>query len=237
MWPTCKAGKSPRRPSHLTSNNHDLAEKDRGQPQQRQKEPRPPDRSRQSFRKPQRVTAWAGHNNAAQSRAVSGNRAHGQGACADDKNPFLFEQALTIAENQLILQCVRAERVAAIERLRDGTATPLTRDNSLAVAKARFRKAQFEFERLIQAKAENSANSAGNSTSNAGGTEDSTHKQQNTATEPACEPKSIGPRDEFDAMRCAMPDLDRLERYERRAWSRRKRAIRDFIAIKSRSDG
>src|ERR1700737_175837 len=81
--------------------------------------------------------------------------------CAGDKNPFLFEQALTIAENQLILQCVRAERVAAIERLRVATATPLTRDNSLAVAKARFRKAQIEFERLIQARAKNSANSAG----------------------------------------------------------------------------
>jgi hypothetical protein len=38
-------------------------------------------------------------------------------------------------------------------------------------------------------------------------------------------------------MRHAMPDLDRLERYERRAWSRWKRAIRDFISIKSMSDG
>jgi hypothetical protein len=28
--------------------------------------------------------------------------------CGDDKNPFLFEQALTIAENQLVLRCVRA---------------------------------------------------------------------------------------------------------------------------------
>jgi hypothetical protein len=44
-------------------------------------------------------------------------------------------------------------------------------------------------------------------------------------------------RDEFDAMRRAMPDLDRLARYERRAWSRWKRAIRDFIEIKSTNDG
>jgi hypothetical protein len=36
-------------------------------------------------------------------------------------------------------------------------------------------------------------------------------------------------------MRQAMPDLDRLVRYERRAWSRRKRALRDFVAIKSSS--
>ena len=43
----------------------------------------------------------------------------------------------------------------------------------------------------------------------------------------------IEERDEFDAMCEARPDLDRLARYERRAWSRRKRAIRNFIEIKS----
>ena len=42
-------------------------------------------------------------------------------------------------------------------------------------------------------------------------------------------------RDEFDAMREAMPDLERLVRYERRACSRRKRAMREFMAIKTRA--
>ena len=37
--------------------------------------------------------------------------------------------------------------------------------------------------------------------------------------------------DEFAAMRRAAPDLERLERYERRAWSRRKRAISSFMDI------
>jgi hypothetical protein len=45
-------------------------------------------------------------------------------------------------------------------------------------------------------------------------------------------------RDEIDAMCEAMPDLNRLDRYERRAWSRRKRAFRSFIEIKfKRSEG
>ena len=43
-------------------------------------------------------------------------------------------------------------------------------------------------------------------------------------------------RDEVDALREAMPGLNRLARYERRAWSRRKRAMRNFTEIKSRSD-
>jgi hypothetical protein len=156
--------------------------------------------------------------------------------CADDKNPFLFEQALTIAENQLVLHCVRAERVAMIERLRDQTATPLRRDKSLARAKARFRQAKLTYKHRVQAKAGNSVeNSAGNSTSNTAAKEDLTRKRQEAATRDGWPSKTTGLRDEFDAMQCAMPDLDRLERYERRAWSRRKRAIRSFIEIKARS--
>ena len=42
-------------------------------------------------------------------------------------------------------------------------------------------------------------------------------------------------RDEFAAMFEAMPDLVRLERYERRAWSRRRSAILEFIAIKAQA--
>jgi PIN domain nuclease of toxin-antitoxin system len=51
---------------------------------------------------------------------------------------------------------------------------------------------------------------------------------------PAPKSEAIGQRDQFDAMRLAMPDLVRLERYERRAWSRRKRAINSFMEIKAR---
>src|SRR5262249_38910570 len=39
------------------------------------------------------------------------------------------------------------------------------------------------------------------------------------------------PRDEFAAMDLAARDLDRLERYQRRALSRRKRAIERYMAI------
>ena len=39
------------------------------------------------------------------------------------------------------------------------------------------------------------------------------------------------PRDELEAMSFAARDLDRLERYERQALSRRKRAIETFMAI------
>ena len=38
--------------------------------------------------------------------------------CAGDTNPLLFEQALLIAESEMVLRCVRAQRIAVVERLR-----------------------------------------------------------------------------------------------------------------------
>jgi len=58
--------------------------------------------------------------------------------CNGNTDPLLFEQALVIAENEMVRRCVRAEVIAMIERLRDITLKPLSRDDSLARAKARF---------------------------------------------------------------------------------------------------
>src|SRR5262249_42280599 len=76
--------------------------------------------------------------------------------CNGDTNPLLFEQALVIAENELVLRCVSAERIATIERMRDITAQPLTRKtNCLARAKARFCTTQLKYSSLGRAKATN----------------------------------------------------------------------------------
>ena len=37
---------------------------------------------------------------------------------------------------------------------------------------------------------------------------------------------------EHEAMKAAAPELQPLDRYERRAWSRLKRAMREFIELK-----
>jgi hypothetical protein len=39
-------------------------------------------------------------------------------------------------------------------------------------------------------------------------------------------------RDDYEALEAAILDLIRLDRYERRAWSRQKRALREFMRIK-----
>jgi hypothetical protein len=48
-----------------------------------------------------------------------------------------------------------------------------------------------------------------------------------------CESKPAPPRDALQAMCLGGPGLDRLERYERRALSRRKRAVETFIAMQN----
>jgi hypothetical protein len=57
--------------------------------------------------------------------------------CGADAEPLLFEQALIIAENAMLLHCVATERVAVIERLRDITAMPLAKRDTLTQARAR----------------------------------------------------------------------------------------------------
>jgi len=44
---------------------------------------------------------------------------------------------------------------------------------------------------------------------------------------------AAGERDENEAVMASVPDLVRLDRYERRAWSRQKRAILEFMRIKA----
>jgi hypothetical protein len=47
------------------------------------------------------------------------------------------------------------------------------------------------------------------------------------------ERQQIEGRDEYEALEAAILDLKRLDRYERRAWSQQKRAIREFMRIKT----
>ncbi len=165
--------------------------------------------------------------------------------CEGDTDPLLFEQALIIAENDMILICVNAECLAAIERMRDPHAVPFSDSKaSFAGARARFAQAQLAYTELVEAKAKTTE--AGkvitngevvdsvpgkNSTRSEDATTGNTEASRSTSA--AQEPHPPAQYDEFEAMRRAAPDLARLERYRRRASSRRKRAICEFIFIRS----
>src|SRR5262249_61421583 len=97
--------------------------------------------------------------------------------------------------------------------------------NSIGRAKARLRAAKRKYAQLVRAKT-NNTNAA-----MVAHQQSSKSSPQSRATQTAKEPRKF--RDDFDAVCQAKPELDRLARYERRAWSRQKRAIRAFIEIKS----
>jgi hypothetical protein len=92
--------------------------------------------------------------------------------CKDNTDPFLYEQAIVIAESQVLVARVRAARIAAIERRRK----PAVGRHAI---------------------------------------------------------DSIPDKgDDVQALCGALPELPGLERYEQRALSRRRRAIRRFDALR-----
>jgi hypothetical protein len=101
--------------------------------------------------------------------------------CKGNSDPFRFEQAIIIAESQVLLARVRAARSVAIQRLRSEAQPRLTWRGGPTAARS-------EMPQL----------------------EDS---------------------DEAQLVCRALPELMRLERYERRALSRRRKAIRRFDAL------
>ena len=160
--------------------------------------------------------------------------------CNGAVNPLLFEQALIIAENDFVLRCAQTEWIAAIERQRDRTATPLaTGDLGFARAKARIERAKLIYQMLLEGANASSNNAARNNAARtSAASTDEAHVRSNRERERAVAEQGgrVTPpleREEFDAMRAAMADLERLERYRRRAWSRQRRAFQRFMEIQS----
>jgi len=166
--------------------------------------------------------------------------------CEGDTDPLLFEQALNIAENDVILMYVRARRLEIIARMRDPDAIPFSDIKaSFARARARFAQAQLLYGQLLEAKAK--ASKTNNAVvadrraadpapgKNSAPTEAATTGKTPTgrSSNAAQAPHPSGAYDDFEAMLRAEPDLRRLHRYARRAASRRKKAIREFIFIRS----
>jgi len=138
--------------------------------------------------------------------------------CAGNRDAFLFEQALIIAESDYLLSRVRAERVLMIERLRDSTAIPLTkRVNCVALVEPRRQQAELAWDEITRIKAR-----FGMSEEDLHLPLRDPHQMRRLGSEPACGWRPMIPdaRDEVDAMCEALPGLERLTRYEKRELGR-----------------
>ena len=63
--------------------------------------------------------------------------------CQGDHDPLLREGAVAIAEAQLWLSCIRTEKVAVLERLRDPDEDALT-ERASCRGRAKLQKIQFD---------------------------------------------------------------------------------------------
>jgi hypothetical protein len=167
--------------------------------------------------------------------------------CDGDEDPALFTAALAIAENELVLDAIRRQKIIVIERLREATSIALRKgDNSLTVAKARFLQAWLanrEIGFLVPKVMKKYKDQLMPAFEGDDGVVPIRVKALLEESEPSEEEHqrllelarteiARRERNEYDALEEAVPDLIRLERYERRAWSRQRRAIYEFVNLK-----
>jgi hypothetical protein len=168
--------------------------------------------------------------------------------CGDDAPPAQYEQALIIAESEVVLLHVRTARVAAIERARK--IVPCSR--ALVPGFPTEQEWEYAFDDLalgrpqkvtkLLARGADAVRAFSAMSAHAGDDEhkaeqlgqdqrQSTLQDDNDARPPASEnPSATMARSKLEAFCQALPDLVSLDRYARRAVSRRRRAIRKFIA-------
>jgi hypothetical protein len=176
-----------------------------------------------------------------------------QAICGEDYDAVLLGAARAVAENAFVLNAIRQQKIIVVERLKEATAIALRKgDNSLTLAKARFLQAWLAY-REIQAlvpqvmkkyESEMLPPRANVSDSCAWSSDDivpirikallEEEDPSGEAEKRALARKEIArqQRNDFETLEEAVPDLVRLERYERRAWSRQNCAIREFLNIR-----
>jgi hypothetical protein len=175
--------------------------------------------------------------------------------CGRDANVAVLEQARIVAANELVLHAINAQKIAVVERLRDRTAVALAKgDNSFDLATARFMQAWLahrEIESLVPTVREKYKDQIPRPRENrepptadqeigmvpiaikALLKEDSCSVEaKQNALELARKLVDAQEREDYEALEEGTADLVRLDRYERRVWSRQKRAIRSFMNLK-----
>lgn len=165
--------------------------------------------------------------------------------CGGDRDQQLLGAALAIAENCLVRRAIKAQQIAVIERLRDRTAIALAKgDNSFDLGKARF-LAIWLLDREINTRVPRLLGKYQVQPAPAGTWDepvpldlkvllreceyDDDYQYARGIAEQCLKQQERG---DDEALEEALPDLKRLDRYERRAWSQYKRAVCEFMNVK-----
>jgi hypothetical protein len=182
--------------------------------------------------------------------------------CGNDEDPELLTAARAVAQSELILRAIGVQKLAVVERLHEPTAIAFRKgDNSLELAEARSAETGRAYDQLMtlipqlleKYKDQVDALTAQMGHGNVRARLDQDliglvpwQLQSLVVDEPVAAPADAAAakssdstprsaakeRDEFAALEEAIPDLLRLERYERRALTRRRRDIYAFMDAK-----
>jgi hypothetical protein len=141
--------------------------------------------------------------------------------CGGDDDPHLFEKAAAVAEHDILIREVRRCRNRLLERLTDPQARPT---------------GQARIERRDRIFLTDNALAKGQQVLEAHPDSDCPPEDRHNFNELLQEYWTVaGDRDPDDVYLLALPDLERLDRYERRAWSRRKGSFMEYAVHRTRS--
>ncbi len=169
--------------------------------------------------------------------------------CGADEHPALVAAAQVVAVDHLVLCAIREQQIEAVERLRTPGSAPFSKgNNALELGRARFMKAViagWEIEKEVPKLLEKYKNHQGKLEPAELEPDpgeliphvlwsllDEEPEPDQRAIELARKQVECDERNDWESFVAAVPDLVRLDRYERRAWSRYKRGIRAFMNTK-----
>lgn len=170
--------------------------------------------------------------------------------CGNNADPQVSALAEKVAENEVVLQAIRMRQVAAVERLREPYVGPLGKRNKSGELAAAEMLEAWLAHREIEARLPQVMEKYKDQMLPPMKVDEPLpdwlrydddivpirFKALLDEPDPAAEEKAleltrkqIEECDEYEALEAAVVDLIRFDRYQRRAWSRQKKAIRELL--------
>jgi len=151
--------------------------------------------------------------------------------CADQQGPSLLVQANIIAQNELHRRAIRQRKLGLIERLMTQSESQYFEDIADKLLAAIFDKFKEHLPPLVSLRQTYSSAEILERVDEYFEGEDLTALKKFARKFLDHQPGRPREVDECKALELAASEIDRLERYESRAWTRQMRAIRNFIEI------
>jgi hypothetical protein len=151
--------------------------------------------------------------------------------CEDQQDPVLLVQARIIAQNDLLRRAIRQHKLSLLERLMTQSESEYRKEITEKLLVAIFDKFKGQLPPLLALRPRYSSESILNLAEEYLEGKDLTGFRRFVKKLRDQQRPWPGQLDQYKAVELATPEIDRLERYESRAWTRQMRAMRTFLDI------